>query len=246
VLQFCDSACSQNIESVQRGRKIISHKAGSSLDAGRHDSTTILLGNIKSVEAGLSAYPVGRRKGIIMRISYFLFITSLIVSGCASTVELKSADDARSKIGNRSAMIHLKSGQEYIGRYVQVGSDSVLLVKMDTDDTLQFSNRDVEFMKVINHKVGSGEGLLIGGASLGALIMILNESYDSNEEGHKKLPPIITAIGAGIGGAIGLAIGSMNGHHYTYILPKDTLKDRKGISIDSTNSSNQKILKSAP
>ena len=165
-----------------------------------------------------------------MKINYCLCLISLMISGCASTVELNSIDEAQTRIGDHSATIHLKSDQEYLGEIVQVGDDSVRAVDMETEDTLQFSNQDIEFIKVTNHTLGAVKGFLIGAATLGTYVAIVNSNYDSNVEGEKPLPPIFIAIGAGIGGVFGLAIGGLIGHHYTYILPEDSVN----VGIEKT------------
>jgi hypothetical protein len=185
-----------------------------------------------------------------MRAIYYLFLVSLLVSGCASTVELNSAKEGKMKIGNSLAEVHLKSGQEYIGKIVQIGNDSIRIDNMEAGYILKFSNRDIKFIKVTDHVLGALKGCLFGGASMLILVSIIKAQNDNSDHdgsgwtsGMKKNVPI---IGAGIGGLLGLIIGGINGHHYTYVFPEDLVKVGIGTSIDSTNNSSQKILKRAP
>jgi hypothetical protein len=171
---------------------------------------------------------------------------SLMVSGCASTVQLNSIDEAKIRIGKGSATVILRSGQEYEGWDVQVGSDSVRFIDMKTAGMLQFSNKEVKSIEITKHKIGYS-GPLIGGIALGTLAFIVFSSNHKDEEyTNRNVRDAFTAIGVGVGGAVGLAIEVLNGHHYTYIFPKDSIKVEEGTSIDSTNNSNLQILKSAP
>ena len=181
-----------------------------------------------------------------MRINHYLCFLGLLLSGCASTVELESIDEAQAKINDHSAIIHLKSDDEYWGKNVQVGNDSIQFVDKETDDTLRYSNMDIEYIKVTNHTLGAVKGFFILGVSFYALLTITDNSRDYNVEGNKPTPPIFTAIFAGVGGILGLAIGGLIGHPFTYILPEDSVNVGKGIFIDSTINSSQQILKSAP
>jgi hypothetical protein len=185
-----------------------------------------------------------------MKITYCLCFVVVIFLGCASTVELNSIDDARMRIGDCSAIIHLKSGREYTGENVQVGNDSVRIVNMETIDTLQFPDRDIEFIKVSDHALGAIKGFFIGAVSLGVPTAILFYSSSNNGETSQQVQDRVnsffTIIGTGIGAVVGLVIGGISGHHYTYILPEDSVKVGMDKSIDSTKSSSQHILKSAP
>jgi hypothetical protein len=150
------------------------------------------------------------------------------------------------KIGKGSAIVNMKSGQEYEGWDVQVGSDSVRLIDMETEGMLQFPSQDIKSIEITYHKVGY-KGPLIGGVVLSALAFIMFSSNHNDEKPtNRNARDAFTAIGVGVGAAIGLLIEVINGQHYTYIFPKDSVKVEKGTSIDSTNNSNHQILKSAP
>ena len=185
-----------------------------------------------------------------MRLSHCLCLISLFLSGCASTIELESIDEAQERISDHSAIIHLKSDEEYIGKNVQVGNDSIQFVDKETEDTLKYSNLDIEFIKVTNHSLGAIKGFFIGAVSLGVPTAILFYSSSNNGETSQSVQDNVrstfTIIGTGIGAVIGLVIGGISGHHYTYILPEDSVKFGMERSIDSTKSSSQHILKSAP
>ena len=154
-----------------------------------------------------------------MKISYCLCCISLMILGCASTVELKSIDEAQARIGDRSAIIHLKSDEEYLGKNVQVRNDSVWFVDKETEDTLQFSNRDIKFVKVNDHTLGAVKGFLIGGAILGTSGAAIGSTANNNTE----FTPLLAVIGVGIGGVLGIIIGGLSGHNYIYFLPEDSV-----------------------
>ena len=142
-----------------------------------------------------------------------------MISGCVSTVELQSIDEAQAKVGNRSTIIYLKSGQEYRGKNVQVGNDSVGFVDNEIEDTLHFSNRDIKFIGVNDHAAGSVEGFLIGGTISFALGAAIASTSD-----NPGFPPSLQAMFVGIGGLPGIIIGGLSGHSYSYILPEDSVK----------------------
>jgi len=185
-----------------------------------------------------------------MRVNYTIYFIVLLVSGCSSTVELNSVDEARKAIGDQTGILCMHSGQEYKGRDIQVGKDSVRFINIPTENTLQYSTLDIKFIKVTDHTLGAFKGCLIGGAFMFAVVSIIKTQNDNSEHdgsgwtsGMKKNFPI---IGAGIGSLIGIIIGGVSGHHYTYTFPEDSVEVGKGTSIDRTISPNQQILKSAP
>jgi hypothetical protein len=181
-----------------------------------------------------------------MKINYCLCLNILLFSGCASTVELNSVEEARLKIVDRTAIIHLISDEEYIGKILKVGNESVLFLNTKTGDTLQLSNLSVKFIKVTDHALGAAKGFLIGGVATYAFVTIMDNSRDYNLEGNKPLPSTLTVIFSGVGGLLGLAIGGLIGHPYTYIFPEDSINVGMRTSVDSTDNSKQPIQKSAP
>jgi hypothetical protein len=171
--------------------------------------------------------------GVKMKTICCLFLIGILVTGCASTVELKSTD-TETFIAEGPAVVHLKSGYEYDGRDAQAGNGFVRLRDKENKSDLQFPVRDINYIEVTNHRVGMGDGVLIGGLSTGTLALILFSSgHSDNDYTGRNVREAFTLIGIGAGGVVGLVIGGITGHHYTYIFPEESNRFRPGVFIDS-------------
>jgi hypothetical protein len=187
-----------------------------------------------------------------MRTGFILCLLSFVISGCSTTVQLESADDANSRIDVETAKIVLKSGVEYTGERLYVGRDSTRFIDVRTTGVLEFANRDIQYIRVSNQTVGAAEGLLIGAVGMGLLGFVIapHNVHPSDEDKDNQLGiPIrpftimLCAIGGGVAGAV---FGVIRGHQYTYLLPKNTAKIGLETPVDSTISSDRQILKSTP
>ena len=169
------------------------------------------------------------------RTCWFALIAGISLPGCSSTVELASATDANRKIGNNDAIVRLRSGQEYEAREVHVRDDSTRFVDCKLEETVQIPTRSIETIRISHHGGGAMEGLLFGGLGGGALGFGLGVGPGNHgDEGMGKGLLLISGLAVGTVG--GLVIGAIEGHVYTFVLPRDTVADSLRVSTSFTPS----------
>lgn len=169
------------------------------------------------------------------QIGLCLFITSIALPSCSSTVQLASALDANRKRRNNDAIVRLRSGQQYEAREVHVRADSTGFVDYSIEEPVQVPTRSIESIRISHHGGGAMEGLLFGGLGGGALGFGLGVGLGNHgDEGMGKGLLLISGLAVGTVG--GLVIGAIEGHVYTFVLPRDTVADSLRVSTSFTPS----------
>jgi hypothetical protein len=187
-----------------------------------------------------------------MRTGHFLCLLGLMISGCTSTSELTTDDDANSRFKDESAKIFLWSGEAYFGQDIFFKDDSIHFYNLQLKDKMVIANRKVERILLINSGVGGAEGFLIGalaGGIVGILVAPRNVHNPNPEEdkimGIQKRPFYI-GCGSLVGGGIGLTFGLMKGHSFNYIPRRVNVKAGGNIYADSTKNAADPVFKNTP
>jgi uncharacterized protein YceK len=173
-------------------------------------------------------------RGIGMKILILLFFLITVVSGCVSTVELKSADEAGAKINGSSAVVNLRSGQTYEGWYIRVENNSITIDEAGTGEIRHFPARDVKSIEITEHRIGYA-GPVIGGVAGGALMFGIGSMNHNDElERNRNARDFFSIVGVGVGAGIGLLIEVVQGHTCTYLFPEEPVKRDQGADSDTT------------
>lgn len=177
-----------------------------------------------------------------MRISFCLCLIGLLVSGCSSTIDLTSAVDVNRKIGEGTATVYLKSGQEHNAQEVHVRTDSTVFVDRSTEEILQFPTGDIQSIYITHRGAGAIEGLLFGGLG-GYALGLASASGISTNEGGRGAAIFISLVAGGVGG---LVYGAVKGHDYTFVFPHDSTTVRPKPSSGNAGEIKSEIQNSAP
>ena len=187
----------------------------------------IKVGSInRSLGAGIRAQAMNRTT----RSSFFVTLGFLAFSGCASTVQLSSIEDASQHFEGRSASLLLKSGKTYQARDIRLGEDSVVFVDQSTDSTLHYCSTDIESFQDFNHVRGAFDGLIVGGL-MSVPAGLIMRSTNRPDAGLASIALVVTAV------PLGILLGLLEGHQSRYRLQADSAFRKDSGPTSSSNQS---------
>jgi len=162
-----------------------------------------------------------------MKLAAFLFLVGLLLSGCGSTIAVRSDEpfnndrvfnyaQVRTRLEGSSASVALSSGAFFEGDSLHFSRDSVSFIAGSDSASHTVALQDVSRLVYTDHSAGALSGGLLGtliGAGSGAavLFLITDDSADS------RLGAAVLELGAmGMGAVIGAAYGSWKGTPVEY------------------------------
>ena len=163
-----------------------------------------------------------------MRTSYAIIVSSILLSGCASTVEFSSIDEADRECQGVSGTLLLESGGSCRAQILGVGPDSVTFLVRSTDSTRRYSKKDILAFKDRVHVRGALDGLVVGGL-LGVPAGIVINSTKRPQAGIAAVAILSLTV------TVGILVGFFEGHEYTYNLHLSDSRNRDSLAIISSN-----------
>jgi len=160
----------------------------------------------------------------MIRISSIILFC-IILSGCTTTVHLRSPQDVNRSIHDSSAKLNTKSGITYYAQGIEVSNDTTRFIDQTDNIPLCIQTQDIVSIQLTHHFPGAIEGVLwgsLGGLATGLVLGIVMAPGSDSDSGMGRG---LLALGAMVfGGAGGFLFGLASGHSYVYVLPKDSLK----------------------
>jgi hypothetical protein len=174
-----------------------------------------------------------------MQSPYLILIAGVIFSGCSSTMQFSSIDEANRQFKGSSTTLILKSGEEYRAQNIKVGQDSTIILDHNADSIKQFCNTDIYGFRDYNHIKGAGDGLKLGtlvGVPLGLIILSIADRYAIVAAFIATIPTMI----------FGTIVGLLAGHQTIYTLPTNSVLMKDSTTTHSINQLYSKEKKIAP
>jgi len=162
-----------------------------------------------------------------MRIIHFIIPGCVLLSGCASTIQFFSPDDANQEFRGRSSTLILHSGEEYCAQNIEVGPDPTTFLDHSTNTGRRYGNNQIRSFQDFNHIRGAIDGVVVASLLIAPAGVILLSSKQ---------------FGAGLAFAglaiftetAGLVVGLFEGHQFTYTLPANSVSAIDSVSLSST------------
>ena len=148
--------------------------------------------------------------------SILLFLIVGISSGCSTTMQLHSINEARNKIEGRSGTLSVNADAgQYDARDIRIGADSTVFLDLKAYSMRHIANTDVASVKIVQRGGGAFEGLIVGGLC-GLLAGYQNAVHERTGLGGLYV--------GGIGGVVvGATVGYLIGHRHNFVFRSDSV-----------------------
>lgn len=164
-------------------------------------------------------------------IVFFYLIVAVAGQGCASyhPVRLDSTEEAMVEINRKSEgrtiLVGLRE-EEYFGRNLEFRADSTIFLKRASNEYEAYSNTDISYIALIDHRSGGMKGLKIGFVTgfiaTAFAIYIAETAFDDGTDADWPLIVSGGLVGGGFVGVVwGFPIGSLIGKRDIYTIGHD-------------------------
>ncbi len=157
-----------------------------------------------------------------MKITFFIVMTALALTGCSSTYRITSPG-AASRLEGKNGDIYLYDSSHYEAKDVHVFGDTISFRKAKTDAQKSVAIGDIAVVERSNHSAGAGQGALMGmgGTLIVSSIMAAADAergrHSVEESGSAGAMRGAFVVGTTlIGSVLGAIGGALIGRHETY------------------------------
>jgi hypothetical protein len=161
-----------------------------------------------------------------MKTTISLIILTSILCGCSSTSTINSSSDAKNLLEKKEGSVELISNEKFDASDFHVSGDSLTFTTKPANELKTIALQDITRINRLNRSRGVGRGIAVGAGAVFALWIasaISNpDQYDSKNGGN--LAEGAFAVGTVLGGAIGAGVGGLIGISETYMFLKETNK----------------------
>jgi hypothetical protein len=157
-----------------------------------------------------------------MKITFFIVMTALALTGCSSTYRITSPA-AASRLEGKNGEIFLGDTVHYEAKDVHVSGDTISFREAKTDEQKSVAIRDIAIVERTNHSAGAVQGALMGmgGTLIVSSIIAAADAergrHSVEESGSAGAMRGLFVMGTTlIGSVLGAIGGGLTGRHETY------------------------------
>jgi len=166
-----------------------------------------------------------------MRIAGCLLVILCIAAGCSTTYQTATPEEFAKKAGLGRRTITLVDSTQIEAKLVKGVSDSVVFHLNGSNMRSSLPISRIQSITTTDHLRGTADGLLLGtvvgggmGLVIGGVLTLAHRGEEMNGLALVVFPPVF----GGIGIITGLIVGSLSGHDFTVLPPRDSVMTKGG------------------